>query len=158
MTKKELICSITDALKERDERKEIRAQQMRLKVVGEGGQEHTFVVKDEKRTVMYNQDDVDRFFTAMIDIIEDAVRRGDTITIPGFGSLFVKYKSPHRMAHPVTGEPMMTKGRYYPSFSPGHRLKMAACAYSLIVNENNNEEDEAVDEDLLDIEENVDGD
>lgn len=62
---------------------------------------------------------------AMLKTIKDALRRGENVTIPGFGTFMVKNKPERQGRNPQTGETMIVPARKVPAFKPGSTLKSA---------------------------------
>lgn len=62
---------------------------------------------------------------AMFDAIEEALAKGDEVTVSGFGSFKVVERSARSGRNPQTGEPMTIAARKSPVFRPGTQLKRA---------------------------------
>ena len=59
----------------------------------------------------------------MLKALTDALRRGENVTIPGFGTFMVKNKPERQGRNPQTGETMTVPARKVPVFKPGSTLK-----------------------------------
>ncbi len=57
--------------------------------------------------------------------IEDALAKGDEVTVSGFGSFKVVERAARQGRNPQTGEEMTIKARKSPVFRPGTQLKRA---------------------------------
>ena len=65
---------------------------------------------------------------AALDIIIDAVGKGDTITLPGFGTFSRKHRPAGTCRNPRTGASMEFPARNVASFKPGKWLREAVNA------------------------------
>lgn len=67
--------------------------------------------------------DADAFINVMIDTIRKTVKKGDDVSLIGFGT-FTKTKRAARMGvNPATGEKIKIKARTLPKFRPGKAWK-----------------------------------
>jgi len=60
---------------------------------------------------------------AVFSAIEDAMARGEEVTISGFGSFRVVKRAEWKGRHPRTGNAMTINAPQTPAFRPGSRLK-----------------------------------
>lgn len=67
--------------------------------------------------------DADNFVSTMLETIKKAVKKGDDVSLVGFGS-FTKVKRSARMGvNPATGEKIKIKAKTLPKFRPGKAWK-----------------------------------
>ena len=66
-----------------------------------------------------------RAVDSVIDSITKALRSGDQVTIPGFGTFLVRERAARQGRNPQTGEMMQIKAAKVPSFKAGKGLKDA---------------------------------
>jgi len=66
-----------------------------------------------------------RFTEIFLDIMKEALERGETVKISGFGSFVVRAKRPRRGRNPQTGEEMTITPRKVLTFKPSPLLKQA---------------------------------
>ena len=66
----------------------------------------------------------DRALRAMLGGVRAALRRGDTVTLVGFGAFSVTRRRPRTIRNPRTGQPATVGGRV-PRFKPSKELKQA---------------------------------
>jgi DNA-binding protein HU-beta len=66
----------------------------------------------------------DRALRAMLAGMRGALRRGETITLIGFGTFSVARRRPRTLRNPRTGHPVSVAGRI-PRFKPSKELKQA---------------------------------
>ena len=62
---------------------------------------------------------------AMIDGITDALKKGDKVSLIGFGSFTVKKRKARTGHNPQTGKEIKIKAKKVPAFSAGKALKDA---------------------------------
>ena len=77
----------------------------------------------EKELAHMTKKNADAFLTCMLDTIKRTVKKGDDVSLIGFGS-FGKVKRAARIGvNPSTGEKIKIKAKVLPKFRPGKALK-----------------------------------
>ena len=66
----------------------------------------------------------DRALRAMLGAVWAALKRGDSVTLVGFGTLSAARRRPRTIRNPRTGQPATVGGRI-PRFKPSPELKRA---------------------------------
>jgi DNA-binding protein HU-beta len=66
----------------------------------------------------------DRALRTMLTAVRGALKRGETVTLVGFGSFSVARRRPRTIRHPRTGH-LATIGGRTPRFKPSKELKRA---------------------------------
>lgn len=66
----------------------------------------------------------DRALRAMLVAVRGALKRGEAVTLVGFGTLSVARRRPRAIRNPRTGQPATVDGRA-PRFKPSKELKRA---------------------------------
>lgn len=69
--------------------------------------------------------DAERNVGAMIDIISDTLKKGDSLTLVGFGTFEVRKRAARTGRNPKTGEALKIKAAKVPAFKAGATLKAA---------------------------------
>jgi DNA-binding protein HU-beta len=69
--------------------------------------------------------DATRAVDAVLETVEDALRRGSEVTLSGFGKFHVGYRSARQGVNPRTGERIQIAASNVPRFSAGSGLKKA---------------------------------
>jgi DNA-binding protein HU-beta len=69
--------------------------------------------------------DAGRALDGMIDAITAALRKGETVSLVGFGSFVVKERAERQGRNPQTGDSITISAAKIPSFKPGKALKDA---------------------------------
>lgn len=67
----------------------------------------------------------DRALRAMLASIRQALKRGQAVTLVGFGTFSVSRRRPRKGKNPRTGQPMNVVGGRTPRFKPSKELKRA---------------------------------
>jgi len=65
---------------------------------------------------------------AVFDAIATALRKGDGVSLVGFGSFEVRKRAARQGRNPATGETIQIKASKVPAFKPGKALKDAVAA------------------------------
>ena len=83
-------------------------------------------ILNEKTLSHMTKKDADTFVTVMLETIKKTVRKGDDVSLVGFGS-FCKVKRKARTGvNPSTGEKIKIKAKTLPKFRPGKAFKEIA--------------------------------
>ena len=131
MNKKDLISKAAEVLRSNNIRKPVSTPKQVFHISDDEGNQKDFVVKKTDKTVLYNMDDVAAILDACLNVIEEAIKHGEEVTIHGFGTLGVHQRAARTTKHPETGEIVKVNARYVPKFSFGNTLRMAAKVYEL---------------------------
>lgn len=67
--------------------------------------------------------DTERTVAALIEIISDTLKKGDSLSLPGFGSFEVRERPAHNGRNPRTGEQLKIAASRIPAFKAGAKLK-----------------------------------
>jgi DNA-binding protein HU-beta len=67
--------------------------------------------------------DAERAVGALIDIISGTLKKGDSLTLVGFGTFEVRKRAARMGRNPKTGEELKIKAAKVPAFKPGATLK-----------------------------------
>jgi DNA-binding protein HU-beta len=67
----------------------------------------------------------DRAVNALIEIISDTLKKGESLTLPGFGTFEVRERAARTGRNPRTGEELKIAPSRVPAFKPGAALKAA---------------------------------
>ncbi|MGO2132373.1 MAG: HU family DNA-binding protein [Halomonas sp.] len=66
-----------------------------------------------------------RALDAMTDAVADSLKKGDNVSLVGFGTFSVKDRAARTGRNPQTGEPIQISAAKVPSFKAGKALKDA---------------------------------
>ncbi|MBB3229805.1 MULTISPECIES: HU family DNA-binding protein [Halomonas] len=64
-----------------------------------------------------------RALDAMVDTVADSLKKGDSVSLVGFGTFTVKERAARTGRNPQTGEPIEISAAKVPSFKAGKALK-----------------------------------
>jgi len=131
MNKKELVEYACEKLKNEGAGKPVTIPRRTFLISDNDGNECKFHVKQVDKRVSYTQQDVAVITDAFLSTIEDALRRGEQISIYGFGVLEPHYRAARSTIIPGTDESVKVEERYVPKFSPGKNLRMAVKLWEL---------------------------
>ena len=73
----------------------------------------------------YQQGRCRRALGALLDIISDTLKKGDSLSLVGFGTFEVRSRAARTGRNPKTGEALKIKAAKVPAFKPGATLKAA---------------------------------
>jgi integration host factor subunit beta len=59
----------------------------------------------------------------ILELMSDALIKGQRIEIRGFGSFSLHYRPPRNAHNPKTGEKVVTQAKHSPHFKPGKELR-----------------------------------
>ncbi len=69
--------------------------------------------------------DASRVLNATLDAVKSALKKGQKVTLVGFGNFYVSKRKARKGRNPRTGETIMIKAAKVPKFSAGKGLKDA---------------------------------
>ncbi len=67
--------------------------------------------------------DADAFVSAFQEVVVEALKSGDSVTLTGFGVFKVVERPARQARNPRTGQPIDVPARKVPQFKPGKGLK-----------------------------------
>jgi DNA-binding protein HU-beta len=67
----------------------------------------------------------DRAVNALVEIISESLKKGDALTLPGFGTFEVRDRAARTGRNPKTGEELKIAASRVAAFKPGAALKAA---------------------------------
>lgn len=69
--------------------------------------------------------DADHAISALLEIISDTLKKGDSLSLVGFGTFEVRSRAARTGRNPKTGEELKIKAAKAPAFKAGATLKAA---------------------------------
>lgn len=150
MNKRDFVRYVTNNLRENGKKKPIFMPKQVFHISDDEGNSKDFIIKKTDRRVIYTIEDVESVVNACIQVIEDALKRGEQITIHGFGTLGLKYRKGRETRLPTTPDPVIIEDGYFTKFVAGQNLRLCAKVYEMSLEDRNNKEP------MEDIEENED--
>ncbi len=83
------------------------------------------LIKQVAKESNLNQEDAARAVNAFTRVIQEALKKGETVSLVGFGSFKVSQRNARNGRNPKTGAQIKIPARNAPSFKPGKVLKQA---------------------------------
>ena len=130
MVKKELISRVVTLLRENNMKKSVSVPKRVFHISDDDGNSRDFQVKETNKNVVYTSDDVLAIIDACICVVLDTIKRGEEISIHGFGKLGLKYRQPRELKNVLDGEKCFAPGGYVPRFVFGNELARCAKMYT----------------------------
>jgi len=135
MNHRELARRIAAAMRDDGIKKPVSFPKKVFHISDDEGNKKDFVVRKSEKGVLFTADDINAVILTGIRVIEDALKRGEDITIRNFGSLFLHHRKARSTKNPSTGEPVIIDARYTAKFSPGNGLRLCAKMFELSLDE-----------------------
>ena len=88
----------------------------------------TMVKKAEEQNVPLTARQMNAALSALVESVTDALKNGEKVIIPGFGTFGVKMRPAREVYNPMTCEQIALPARNVPSFKASKRLKDAVSA------------------------------
>jgi len=131
MNRRELVRRIANVMRDNNVRKPVSSPKQVFHISDDEGNKKDFVVRKTDKSVLFTVDDVEAVIDACLYVVEESLKRGEPVSIRGFGSLGLKYRKPRATKRPGTEEWVDIEARYIPKFSFGNDLRMCAKVYEL---------------------------
>lgn len=80
-------------------------------------------VLKEKTLSHLTKKDADAFINTVTDVIKKAVKKGDDVSLVGFGTFTKTRRAARAGVNPATGEKIKIKAKTLPKFRPGKAWK-----------------------------------
>lgn len=126
---------ISSALRENEVRKPVSSKKYVLHISDDNGNNKDFVIKESSKTVAYTINDVSAILDAAAEVMLDALKNGEKITLHGFGSICLQHVNGGKRKNFETGEMISIPPRYIPKFTSGNELKRCAKMYTQLEDE-----------------------
>jgi len=136
MNRKELVRRIASVMRENNVRKPVSSPKQVFHISDDDGNTKDFVIRKTDKSVLFTADDVEAIVDACLFVIEEAMKRGEPVSIRGFGTLGLKYRKPRATKKLGTDEWVDIDARYVPKFTFGNDLRMCAKVYELSLQDN----------------------
>lgn len=135
MTREDVYKAATAILARNNIKKKVQGKRVVFHISDDDGNTKDFVAKKSGSSVQYTQEDVRNIMTAFWDVVEEALKRGEEVTIFGYGTFYVQKRAQRNTLHPETGKPIIIKEHYVPKFAFGKTLKVATKVFDSAVND-----------------------
>ena len=88
----------------------------------------TMLKKTEDHNVPLTARQMNAALSALVESVTDALKSGEKVVLPGFGTFGVKMRPAREVYNPMTGEQIALPARNVPSFKASKRIKDAVSA------------------------------
>ena len=131
MNKKELVRRVACLLRDRNIRKTVRTKKHTFHISDDEGHSKDFVIKQSDKDVLYTAEDIEAIVDGCAQVIVDAIKSGESVSVRGIGTLGLKYRVARATKIPGTEDWVDVAGRYTPKFTSGDLLRHAAKMYEM---------------------------
>ncbi len=80
-------------------------------------------ILNDKGLTHLTKKDADHFVSTMLDVIKKSVKKGDDVSLIGFGTFSKTRRAARTGVNPATGEKIKIKAKTLPKFRPGKAWK-----------------------------------
>ena len=123
-------------MRENNIRKPVSSPKQVFHISDDEGNSKDFVIRKTDKSVIYTIDDVEAVLDTCIEVIKDALTRGEEITVRGFGTLALKYRKARSTRLLGKDKQIIdVQARYVPKFAFGNDLRMCAKLFELSLGE-----------------------
>lgn len=137
MNRKELIQRVATVMREKNIRKPIIMPKQVFHISDDEGNKKDFTIRKTDKKVLFSVDDVEAVVNTCLDVITESIKRGEEVSVHGFGTLGVQYRKPRVLKHVETRSKTVAEARYVPKFYSGSNLRLAAKLYGLSLEDKN---------------------
>ena len=81
------------------------------------------LVAEIAKQTKLTQKSVGEVLTAIIDVTQDTVKKGEKVTLVGFGTFEPRKRAARNGRNPQTGETIKIEAKTVPTFSAGKKIK-----------------------------------
>ncbi len=81
------------------------------------------LIKDIAERTDTTQKSAKVFLDAFVESVQDSLKRGESVALPGFGTFRVAQRAARAGRNPRTGEPLQVAARKAPVFTAGTALR-----------------------------------
>lgn len=128
MNRKDVRSQVAAILRDNGYKKLVKSPRHTFHISDDEGNKKDFVVQQSEKEVILTVDDVEEVIKVTIDVICDALQRGETVNLVGFGTFGLKWRAPRRIPS-FKGGYCEIEGHYVPQFKHGERLRKCCKLY-----------------------------
>lgn len=129
MNKAELIRRTFEHMLANDIRKPVVIPKQSFTITDDDGHSKVFSVKRKDKDMHYTMDDIRKVLTVAVEMIIDAVSRGEEVSVTRLGVISAKYRAEHKVRIPGSMKWRTIPGHYIPRISFSKAMKDAARVY-----------------------------
>ena len=94
MNKVQFVSKVYNVLRDNDVRKSVPLKKVVFHIFDNNGNDAEFAIKQDDKQVLFTTEDVNNIVDACCAVIEDALCRGEEISIRGYGTIGVHKRAP----------------------------------------------------------------
>lgn len=136
MKKEEIVSLVCEALKQADIRKPVSIPKQEFTIMDDEGQSRKFSIKRADKEVLYTVGDVKNIVDMFIEILIEAMKNGESVYLPKFGTICPHYREARRSRIPNTRKWCDIPAKYVPKFKFSKAMMDAAREWETRVIEN----------------------
>lgn len=129
MNKAELIKRTFDYMIKNDIRKPVVMPKHSFTITDDEGHSKVFSVKRKDKEMHYTLNDIKNVLTVAVDVMVDAVARGEEVAVPKLGVISAKYRAEHKVRIQGSMKWRTIPGHYLPKINFSKAMKDAARIY-----------------------------
>lgn len=146
MNRRDFTRRVSEVLRDSDIKKPISIPKQVFHISDDEGNTRDFTVKKVDKYAIYTANDISAIMDACLYVIQESLKRGEPISIHGFGTFSLRYRKPRATKSINENKDIVIEGRYVPKFSFGNDLRMCAKIYELSLNDRLPEPEPVYDE------------
>jgi nucleoid DNA-binding protein len=136
VNKTELVSAVYNYLRDAEIKKPVTVPKSQFTITDDEGHVRHFAVRRRDKEVAYSPDDVKHVVNAMIEIVLDTMKHGESVYIPKIGTLHIHYREARKVRIPGTRQWKDVPAHYVPKVEFATALKESAKIYESYMIEN----------------------
>ena len=147
MKRDEVVSLVCEALKQTNTRKFVSIPKQEFTITDDEGHSKKFAVKREDKEVLYTNTDVRNVVDMLIEVLLEAMRNGESVYLPKFGTICPHYREARRARIPNSRQWCDIPAKYVPKLKFSKAMVDAAREWESRVIENGDQQGYRGDED-----------
>lgn len=136
MKKDEVVSLVCEALKQTNTRKFVSIPKQEFTITDDEGQSKKFAIKRADKEVLYTNTDVRNIVDMLIEVLLEAMRNGESVYLPKFGTICPHYREARRARIPNSRQWCDIPPKYVPKLKFSKAMVDAAREWESRVLEN----------------------
>lgn len=132
MNRSDFVHKIAVNLRENNLKKPVRSPRQVFHISDDEGNSKDFVIKPAQRSYIYTEEDVKRVIDAACEVLAEALKVGDCVTLTGYGTIGLRYRKERRTRSRQEPHDMIVlPGHNVVKLNAGKYLQVAAKIYDM---------------------------
>lgn len=136
MKKDEVVSLVREALEQTNTRKSVSIPKQEFTITDDEGQSKKFAIKRADKEVLYTNADVKNVIDMLIEVLLEAMRNGESVYLPKFGTICPHYREARRARIPNSRQWCDIPPKYVPKLKFSKAMVDAAREWESRVLEN----------------------